>query len=151
MANHNSARAFILSQAEARKRKADRAGWSLIAACVLGFAGIFGAAYQHDSSVRAAKASAAPSWRLEADNGRDSYVLDHGLTLDDCAGFARSAAKKWQHVYCVPGKADSNRVTAEEAKASGASAIMGAIAGELRKSGCTVKIDSPATYTVERC
>lgn len=149
MANHNSARAFILSQAEARKRRKDRAGWSLIAACVLGFAGLFGAAYQHDSN---RVASAAASWRLEADNGRDSYVLDHGLTLDDCAGFARSAAKKWQHVYCVPAKAaKADRVTAEEAKASGASAIMGAIAGELRKSGCTVTLDSPATYTVERC
>lgn len=46
----------------------------------------------------------AALWSLVVDNGRDSFVIDHGLTLEDCAGFARPAAKHWKHVYCVPEK-----------------------------------------------
>lgn len=93
-----------------RKARQDRLGLALIAATVLGFAGmLYGAAkidHARGTSVEASLAlhgigRAAGNWQIiHLDKAGNAYVDDHGLSLRDCvelaAGRNQSAWGKFQ-------------------------------------------------------
>lgn len=129
MPNRHNRRAFI-SPAEARKRRQDRAGLALIAGCALAFAGMFTAAYQADKA--------------------------RGISLSESlanAGFGSRAEVTSKRLESAShnGEAAGQRKPARIEGVDGSAEIMGAIAGELRKAGCQVRVDSPSSYEVESC
>jgi hypothetical protein len=45
-------------------------------------------------------------WSLVVSDGHDEYVIDHDLTIDDCAASA-AVNRRHAEVYCVPQRRNS--------------------------------------------
>lgn len=89
-----------LTSSQLRQRNA---GYAILAACALGTAGLLFGAYKVDQSngITVAESLASvgigqrpASWRLLAEHGSGNvYVVDYGLSSDDCGAFATASAK----------------------------------------------------------